>query len=82
METIHEKETRICKEFIQESVETLKKGGTSYVSSGYIQRDSEKTILDRNARVIVDKLHSLGFTSTTNHGHGCYDWRFTKKIEL
>jgi hypothetical protein len=39
-------------------------------------------VVQQHANKIVDKLTSLGYIYTTNHGHGCKDWRFSKDFEL
>ena len=75
-------ETQILKDFIAESVEKMDKGGVAYVSGNYCTYNHKDGVLDRHHQKLVSKLHSLGYESTTNHGHGCLDWRFTKKIEL
>lgn len=81
-ETRLEKETRILKEFIDKSVVSLDKGDSVLVSGGYIQHDDTARILDKHCSKIVNKLTSLGYEYTINHGFGCKDYRFMKKIEL
>ena len=80
--TTHEKDTQILKDCIERKVEDLEKGECAYVSGGYIQRGYEENVIDSNCYNIVQKLLELGYTYTSNHGFGCLDYRFTKKIVL
>lgn len=80
--TAFEEENKILKDFIIESVEKMEKGHVVYVTGGYIQHDYKARVLDANCSKIVTKLSSLGYSYTTNHGHGCKDYRFIKNIEL
>lgn len=81
-ETTHEMESRILKEYIANKVETLEKGEATYVYGGYIHHNYNDNLIDSNCSKIVTKLTSLGYEATTNHGHGCRDYRFTKVIDL
>ena len=81
MSTVAE-ETQILKDFIAKSVKNMDKGGTAYVTGGYCTYNHKDSVLEKHHQKLVNKLHSLGYESTTNHGHGCKDWAFTKKIEL
>jgi len=78
----HEEETLILKEWLSKAIENLDKGGAEFLSSGYIVYTHKDTVLQRNCHLLISKLTDLGYTHTTNHGYGCYDWRFTKRIEL
>jgi len=73
------------KAFVDGCVETLENGDYAYVCSGY-SGDSSGGKYDRvvqaHSSKIVSKLVSLGYLYTTNHGFGCYDWKFYKEIEL
>lgn len=80
--TYHERVTKTLKDYIAESVEELESGGSVYVRGGYYTYNDRDAILNAHYHQIVQKLSSLGYTYTTNHGHGCYDYTFTKKIEL
>jgi hypothetical protein len=70
--------------FIQDCITSLEKGDYAYVKSGYDFRNDggcyDRTI-QLSAVRIVDKLVSLGYRYTTNHGYGCRDWTFYKNIE-
>jgi hypothetical protein len=84
-ETTLERDTRILTNFINSSVETLEKGEATYVKDGYSYDNKGGVydeIIQRHSNKIVAKLLSLGYEYTTNHGFGCKDWRFTKKITL
>ena len=80
--TTFEKDTQILKDFIATSVTELERGEPVHVSGGYIQRDYDRNLLDSNCSTIVKKLLELGYIYTSNHGFGCLDYRFTKKIAL
>ena len=73
------------KAFVDKCIESLEKGDYAYVCDGY-NGDNDGGKYDRliqsYANKIVSKLTSLGYKHTTNHGHGCKDWRFYKEIEL
>lgn len=82
MASTHERETQILKDFVEKCKSSLEAGKSALVRGGYISHNYEDGVIDQNCGLIVDKLSSLGYTYTTNHGHGCRDYRFTKKIEL
>ena len=71
--------------YVEECIESLEKNNYAHVVSGYSgtsdggKYDHE---VQRHAQKIVAKLSSLGYTYTTRHGHGCYDWRFEKDFKL
>lgn len=77
-----ENETKILKDFIAKAVKRLEDGGTAYVTGNYCTYNYVDSVLDKYHQKLVNKLHSLGYESTTNHGFGCKDWAFMKKIEL
>ena len=73
------------KEFLDKCIKTIESGETAYIHSGYAHSsviDSYNSIIQEHSRDIVDKLYRLGYGCITNHGHGCYDWKFFKKIAL
>jgi hypothetical protein len=76
------KDQELLKESVNKMIQKLENGEYVYLSSGYIRHDKLDKLLDSNAHRIVSKLTSLGYEHTTNHGHGCYDWKFFKEIEL
>ena len=80
--TTFERNTQILKDFIKGSTESLESGNSVCIRGGYINHSYEENIIDSNCSKIVEKLVSLGYEYTTNHGHGCRDYHFTKKIEL
>lgn len=80
--TTHEETTKILKDYINKCVAELEKGERCLVRGGYQWHTYNESIIDKHCSQIVQKLISLGYTYTTNHGHGCYDYWFTKKIEL
>lgn len=80
--TTLEKDTEILKTFIEESVQTLERGENVYVTGGYLNHCYKTRVLDEYCSKIVSKLSSLGYEYTTNHGHGCRDYKFSKKIDL
>ena len=73
------------KDYVSRCVERLEKDNYACVKSGY-DGDSSGDVYDRDiqrhAQKIVSKLVSLGYIYTTNHGFGCYDWRFEKDFEI
>lgn len=81
-ETQHEKDTRILKDYVNKCVENLEKGEKELIRGGYINHSYKDSLIDSNCSKIVSKLSSLGYEYTTNHGHGCRDYWFSKKIEL
>lgn len=80
--TTLEEETQILKDFITKAVETIEKGGKAYVTGNYCTYNHKDSVLDKHHQKLVNKLYSLGYESTTNHGHGCKDWAFMKPINL
>jgi len=73
------------KDFTSKCISSLEKDNYAYVRSGYIGDNNGgkyDTIIQIHANKIVDKLISLGYIYTTNHGYGCYDWSFTKDFEI
>ncbi len=80
--THHEKIQAFLKAELAKMVVKLEKGNSVRLSKGYVVHSHEDKTLQDYCDKLVNKLHSLGYESTTNHGFGCYDWRFTKKIEL
>jgi hypothetical protein len=77
-----ETETQILKDHLATLIASLEKGESCSVSGGYITHEYKSNLIDKNCGKIVSKLVSLGYEYTTNHGFGCKDYRFTKKIEL
>lgn len=71
------------KAFVEDCVNTLEEGNYAYVCSGYSSGSGkyDRTI-QTYADKIVSKLVSLGYKYTTNHGHGCRDWKFYKEFEI
>jgi len=80
--TTHEETTEILKAEVEGLIESLEAGGEVLVRGGYTPYTDRDRILYRHCETIVQKLVSLGYTYTTNHGHGCKDYHFTKRIEL
>jgi len=80
--TTHEQDTKILKNYIQKCIETIEKGDKAYIRGGYIQHTYEESLIDSNCDKIVEKLKSLGYEFSTNHGHGCFDYAFYKPINL
>jgi hypothetical protein len=80
--TTHEEVTAILKDELDYLVSSLEKGQSVLVRGGYIHRDYKSEVIDRHCDTLVDKLTSMGYGYTTNHGHGCRDYYFMKKIEL
>jgi hypothetical protein len=73
------------KDFVARSIERLENFEYAYVCDGYIGDNSGgkyDRVIQANARRIVSKLLSLGYIHTTNHDFGCYDWSFSKEIEI
>jgi len=72
--------------FVDKCIESLEKGDYAYVCDGYDGNSKGVDKYDRTiqsySNKIVSKLTSLGYKHTTNHGHGCKDWKFYKDIEL
>tara|TARA_R110000803_G_C11946229_1_gene317135 strand:- start:243 stop:497 length:255 start_codon:yes stop_codon:yes gene_type:complete len=73
------------KVFVDRCVASLEKGDYAYICDGY-QGGSDggkydNTIQSYSSK-IVNKLLSLGYIYTTNHGFGCKDWKFYKEIDL
>ena len=80
-----EQDLQKVRDFVAKCIESLEKGDYARVCSGYSgSSDGGKYdyVVQRNAQKIVSKLSSLGYTYTTNHGYGCYDWTFQKEFEL
>ena len=80
-----EQDVQKVRNYVEECIESLEKNNYAYVVSGYSGRSDGGKYdheVQRHAQKIVAKLSSLGYTYTTNHGHGCYDWRFEKDFKL
>lgn len=79
------KDLEKVKAFVQKCIESLENGSYAYVCDGY-HGDSDggkyDNLIQSHADKIVSKLSGLGYSHTTNHGHGCRDWNFYKEIEL
>jgi len=78
-------DTKKLKDFIDKCVERMENNGYAYVSDGYSGGNNGgqyDNLMQAHANKIVAKLVSLGYEYTTNHGHGCKDWSFSKKIDL
>lgn len=80
--SVVEEDTKILKDFIDESVERMEKGEYAYVTGGYCTYNHRDSVLNDHCDKIVNKLVSLGYEYTTNHGFGCKDYKFSKKIVL
>jgi len=80
--TIHEETTEILKDYIEDCVNRLEKGNLVVVRGGYSNHTFKDIVIDKNYNKIVNKLVELGYEYTTNHGSGCYDYHFLKKIKL
>ena len=78
----HEERKKILKEFIDDSVSDIESGKRVLVRGGYIHGTEKERVIDRNCDIIVQKLSSMGYTYTTNHGFGCFDYWFSKPMEL
>lgn len=73
------------RKFLDESIEDLNNGNYVYVCKGYSGDNSGgkyDRVIQEHAEQIVNKLSSLGYSCITNHGHGCYDWKFYKSVKL
>ena len=77
-----EEDTQILKDYIAEQVERLERGDYAYIRGGYNTHSYKDSVIDTNCARIVNKLSSLGYDYTTNHGYGCRDYKFSKPIEL
>ena len=80
-----EKDVKKVKDYVARCIESLEKHNYAVVCSGYSPNndgDRYDRVVQRHAHKIVDKLVSLGYIYTTNHGFGCYDWRFEKDFEI
>tara|TARA_R110000851_G_scaffold196444_3_gene347398 strand:+ start:6698 stop:7024 length:327 start_codon:yes stop_codon:yes gene_type:complete len=78
-------DTKKLKDYVDTLIASLEKGDYVYVKDGYIGDNSGGMydgLFQSHARKIVSKLLSLGYVHTTNHGFGCYDWKFYKEIDL
>ena len=75
-------DTKILKDYVAAKVKTMEEGGYAYITGGYLQHSYDERLIDSHCSKIVSKLYSLGYECTTNHGHGCQDYKFSKKIEL
>lgn len=80
--TEQEQIKQILTEEVKSLIERLEQGREVLVRGGYIFHSYKERIIDRNCGNIVAKLVSLGYTYTSNHGHGCRDYHFTKNIEI
>ena len=73
------------KDYVSTLIESLEKGDYAYVKNGYSKNSrggAYDGLFQTHSRKIVSKLVDLGYEYTTNHGYGCYDWTFCKKIDL
>jgi hypothetical protein len=80
-----ERDIKKVKNFVQGCITSLEEENYAMVRSGYMGDNSGGAfdyVVQQHANKIVDKLTSLGYIYTTNHGHGCKDWRFSKDFEL
>ena len=80
--TFHEQTTEILKEYVEDCIDRLEKGNLVVVRGGYNNHTFKDIVIDDNCNKIAAKLIELGYHYTTNHGHGCYDYHFLKKIKL
>lgn len=80
--TEHEEISKTLKDEIKSLIERLEQGREVLVRSGYVAYTNRERIIYRYCETIVQKLISLGYSYSTNHGHGCKDYHFTKKIEI
>jgi hypothetical protein len=80
-----EQDVQKVRDYLARCIDTLEKDNYAYVCSGY-DGDSDggkyDSAVQKHARKIVDKLVSLGYIYTTNHGFGCYDWSFQKDFQI
>jgi hypothetical protein len=80
-----EEDIKKVKGYLAQCIESLEKHNFASVCSGYSPTNDGgryDRAVQRHARKIVDKLVSLGYVYTTNHGFGCCDWRFEKDFEI
>jgi len=81
-----EKGIELVKSYVDRCIANLEKGEYAYVCDGYSGNNREdsmyNTVIQSYSNKIVSKLTSLKYKYTTNHGHGCKDWKFYKDIEL
>ncbi len=75
-------DTKILKEYVDRQIENIEKGDYAYITGGYLRHGHKDNLIESNCSTIVDKLQSLGYTATTNHGFGCLDYKFSKPIRL
>jgi len=71
--------------FVKKCIESLENGNYAYVCDGYSggsDGDMYDRLIQSYSSKIVSKLTSLGYKHTTNHGHGCKDWKFYKEFEI
>ena len=80
--TQFEKDTQVIQGYISNKIDALEQGNTVLVRGGYIHYTYEDRLIDSHCSSIVSKLLDLGYSYTSNHGYGCKDYRFTKKIIL
>jgi hypothetical protein len=69
-------------DFTNRCISALELGDYAYVCDGYIGDNGGgkfDSVVQSHARKIVSKLLKLGYVHTTNHGFGCYDWKFYKE---
>lgn len=78
----HEEISQILKDELERLVDYLEAGNTALVRGGYIHHDYVQKVIDRHCDTLVNKLISMGYSYTTNHGFGCRDFYFTKPIVL
>ena len=80
--TTFEQETKILKDYVAKCIEKLENGESVRLSGNYITHSYKDGVIDKNCNKIARKLSELGYEYTTNHGFGCLDYRFLKRIEL
>ena len=80
--TQFEKDTQVLQNCLANMVKTLDNGDSILVTGGYSRHGYEDRLIESNCSNIVSKLLDLGYAYTSNHGYGCLDYRFTKKITL
>ena len=80
--TSYEEIVKILQDEVERLAGILEKGGQVTVRGGYISHTYKESVIDRHCSSIVEKLSDLGYSYTTNHGHGCRDFHFTKQIKL
>lgn len=80
--TEHEEITKILEDELVSIIEKLEKGESVLVRGGYVNHSYKDRTIDMHHQTLVSKLTALEYQYTSNHGHGCYDYHFTKPIKL